>query len=254
MSPEIAAVEAERIAGLRERHCEAMGAQIVRWSWLTRGFVDAFEIRVGTRRTGYALVGGAPGEARNGVVELFAPEMDSVARSVALERVVEVTRARRVLAQTNDQQLHSAYVLLRRTCRETHVLFAAPAGVARPGEASGATFRRLEANERAGVFRHESEPVGEWCVEAGGEVVATGGYLTHYNEPWVDVHMEVASHARLRGYGSMAVAGVVREAWLRGLRCAARCRVENEASARCLARAGMKEAGRLIEGEVGARV
>lgn len=40
------------------------------------------------------------------------------------------------------------------------------------------------------VFSHTVEPVGDYVALSGGEVVANGGFLRHYNPPFADVFME----------------------------------------------------------------
>ena len=38
------------------------------------------------------------------------------------------------------------------------------------------------------MFPHKVEPEGEWMIEVGREVAATGGILFHYNVPYGDIY------------------------------------------------------------------
>ena len=55
----------------------------------------------------------------------------------------------------------------------------------------GVTFRRVDESERDRIFPHKLEGVGDWLLEADGEIVATGGVYLHYNPPYGDISMEV---------------------------------------------------------------
>jgi len=58
---------------------------------------------------------------------------------------------------------------------------------------------------KAHIFPHQREPSGDWVIEVQGAVVATGGFLCHYNPPYGDIFMEVAEPARRLGFGSYLV-------------------------------------------------
>ena len=90
--------------------------------------------------------------------------------------------------------------------------------------------------------------------DGGGRVVATGGFLCHYNPPYGDLYMEVAEHARRQGYGSYLIQELKRVCYEAGRLPSARCSPENEASRRTLERAGLLSCGRLLVGEVAPRV
>ena len=107
-----------------------------------------------------------------------------------------------------------------------------------------------------GVFRHATpEDLGpdadaEWIIEAKGVVVASGGFLCHYNPPYGDVFMNVAEPARRQGFGSCLVQEVKRVCYEAGKKPAARCNPTNAASRRTLEKAGFLPCGRLLAGEV----
>lgn len=78
----------------------------------------------------------------------------------------------------------------------------------------GAVFRRKAIDDR--IFKHTVEPVGDYVVELEGQVVATGGFLLHYNFPFADVYMEVEKDHRRKGVGSFLVQEIIKQCYLAG--------------------------------------
>jgi hypothetical protein len=80
------------------------------------------------------------------------------------------------------------------------------------------------------IFEHKTEPVGDYVVELGGEVVATGGFLLHHNKPFADLYMEVREDRGCLGIGSFLLQEVKVRCYLAGRVPAARCDIRNGAS------------------------
>ena len=74
--------------------------------------------------------------------------------------------------------------------------------------------------------------MGDWVIEADGEVAATGGIALHYNLPYGDIFMEVAEPCRRRGIGRFLVQELKRTCYEIGRIPAVRCHVSNAASGR----------------------
>jgi GNAT superfamily N-acetyltransferase len=91
-------------------------------------------------------------------------------------------------------------------------------------------FRRARAADAASMFPHKHEGIGDWVVEAHGAVVATGGFLYHYNPPYGDIYMQVSEPARKQGIGSYLVQEVKRVCCESGKKPTARCNPANIAS------------------------
>ena len=92
--------------------------------------------------------------------------------------------------------------------------------------------------------------MGEWVVEANGAIVATGGFLCHYNPPYGDLFMEVDESYRRRGFGSYVLQELKRICYEMGKTPASRCNVSNVASRNTLQKAGLLPCARLLQGEV----
>lgn len=102
----------------------------------------------------------------------------------------------------------------------------------------GAVLGKLAAADKDRLFKHHVEPVGDWVVRREGEIVATGGWLSHYNPPHQDLFMEVAEPHRKRGIGSWLLQELKQACRGAGGIPCARCHPENKASRACLAKAG----------------
>jgi GNAT superfamily N-acetyltransferase len=100
------------------------------------------------------------------------------------------------------------------------------------------------------VFQHSVEPVGQYVLELSGEVVATGGFLLHYNMPFADLYMEVREDCRRRGFGSFLLQEVKKECYLAGRVPAARCNLQNTPSRATLIKAGFRVCGFMLMGKV----
>jgi GNAT superfamily N-acetyltransferase len=87
-------------------------------------------------------------------------------------------------------------------------------------------------------------------VELRGELIASGGFLLHYNKPFADLYMEVRADRRRCGYGSFLIQELKRECYLAGRVPAARCNKDNLASRATLRKAGLRECGLVLLGRV----
>jgi GNAT superfamily N-acetyltransferase len=233
---------------MREDYRREMACQIVHDSWHRRGFSSLFAMHADGAPLGYAAVGGPPGEPHDVLKEFYlVPEHRALAQVFA-RRVIEISGARFIEAQTNDVQLSLLLWDCAEECTSEILLFAdgSDGGL----EAPGVTLRVLGAMERETVFVHQLEPVGHWGLADQQTIVATGGFLTHYNPPFVDLFLEVAEPFRGRGYGSYLVQELRRLARSAGHAPGARCHENNQASRVALQRGGMRVCGRVVRGRV----
>jgi GNAT superfamily N-acetyltransferase len=99
-------------------------------------------------------------------------------------------------------------------------------------------------------FDHKSEPDGDYVLVYNNKVVASGGFLLHYNMPFADLYMEVKEDFRRKGFGSFLIQELKKECYLAGRVPAARCNIENIASRATLLKGGLKVAGFMLIGEV----
>jgi hypothetical protein len=228
-----------QIEALRGRFRGEMGCQILRDSFHARpGWVEWYSLAVERRSAGYgAVVVGGPWEGSRALFEVYLlPEFRRHALSLT-GLVARSARAEDVLVQTNDAMMLMVMFQFGRDPQVEALIFehGAPTGLPNPG----VTLVRNGGSNLPPIFAHEREPVGDWLLQYRGEVVATGGYLSHYNPPYVDIYMEVRADMRRKGFGSYLVQEICRIAEASGKIACARCDVDNEASMKTLARAGM---------------
>lgn len=230
----IARSDVEPILPLRDWHRREMQCQIVHDSFLRRGFYDAYLVAVDGDEVGYGLI---DNKFDPGTVDEFFLLPQARGSSLALfHRLLDVSQATRIRAQTNDRQLLLMLYDCATDITVENVLFAdgLTTTLACPG---GALERQAGDGE-------------EWQIVVNGQPVAEGGLLFHYNPPYADIFMEVQEAHRGRGYGSYLVQELKRIAYALGKIPAARCNADNPISRRTLERAGMLPCGRILRGDV----
>lgn len=235
---------------MREEYRREMDCQIVHDSWHARGFTTSWLLRVGGDVVGYGAVGGAPRDDTDTLKEFFVRPADRDDATSLFRALVDASGARRIEAQTNDALLSRMLRELATDVTTGKILFAEGRTTTLAAPAAGARVRPIADADEARVFADEVEPVGEWAVEAGDEIVATGGLAFHYNPPYGDIYMEVAASQRRRGYGSWLVQELKRICREMGCIPAARCDADNIGSRRTLERAGMVVCGRILSGRL----
>ncbi len=250
MAIDVARVPLEEVVPRRELYRREMGCQIVHDSPPGRGFGDLFLIRTEGRAAGYGFVMGYHGEPRDLVREFYVLPGHRGSALPMFRRLVEVSGAGRVEAQTDD-------VLL------TLMLYDCATGIASDRivfhdalttslSAPGVVFRAAAEADRARTFEHRVEPVGEWLLEHDGVIVATGGIGTHHNPPYGYLYMRVDEPCRRRGYGGYLVHELKRACYEMGRVPAARCDAANTAPRATLQNAGLLQCARILSGVLAA--
>lgn len=230
---------------MRALFLQEINAQVRYDAAHTRPGATPYIIRENSRDIGY----GSVKDTQSGAGTIFEFYLLPIARQHALGllgQLVEASRADALECQSNDRFYAP---LVKASCGalvSDTILFA-------PGElpelpSGGAVFRRRRRTDK--VFRHEVEPVGDFVIDMRNEVVATGGFLLHYNPPFADVFMEVRPDARRRGFGAMLVRQLIAECYFANRVPAARTGVDNLASQATLGRAGFVECARMQRGEL----
>lgn len=235
------------IAPWRARFLAEIDAQVRYDATHRRGWADVYAVSLDGADVGYGAIKGFDEPAdRDSLFELY---VDPPARphAVPLARaVLAAAGASRLQCQTNDAPFYAVFRQVATDVVVEAILFAD--AVVTDLHVPGATARRSRADDV--VFEHTAEPVGGFVVEHGGEVVATGGALTHYNPPYADLYMEVRPDARRRGFGALVLQEAKRDCYARGLVPAARTGVSNLASQATLRRAGLRVCGFVLGGRV----
>jgi GNAT superfamily N-acetyltransferase len=240
----------DAVRPLRELHRREMNCQIVLDSWLSRGWADAYLLRVDGRVIGYGLVGGVRANPKDTITEFYVLPPERGAALPLFRKLVAASGATGVETQTNDLLLTLILYDCGTCIESTVVLFHDACTTSLP--CPGGAFRASTAGDRAGLAAQQLDPDAGWLVEDGGTVVAAGGVLCHYNPPYGDIYMGVAEPFRRRGYGSYLVQELKRVAYEMGKVPAARCNAANGASRATLRRAGLLPCARVLTGRLAA--
>ncbi len=245
---EISRVPLAAILGLRDLYRQEMNCQIVHDSLHARHFLDSYLIRVGGQVAGHGSVMSGDSETRDMIKEFYVlPTYRAMALPI-FRRLVAVTGAKLIEAQTNDVLLSLMLFDCAGGITSETILFRD--AVATNLEMPGVVFRKVEEADRDNIFPHKLEGVGDWLLEAGGALVATGGIYLHYNVPYGDISMEVDEQYWRLGYGSYLVQELKRIGYEMGRIPAARCSVTNAASRATLQKAGFLPCARILRGVV----
>jgi GNAT superfamily N-acetyltransferase len=211
---------------------------------------DAAHTRTGTtqyliRREGRDIGYGAVKDMHQGRGTAFEFYVLPPFRNDALEllrSLVNTSGADALECQSNDLFYTSLVRQFSGDLTCDTILFGA--GQSNHLTSADSVFRARRRKDR--VFEHHAEPVGDFVIDVGGDVVGTGGFLLHYNPPFADFFMEVRADARRRGYGSFLIQGLIAECYLAGRVPAARTGIDNIASQRTLLKGGLHECGRML--------
>jgi GNAT superfamily N-acetyltransferase len=247
---DVSPVALEEILPLRELYRREMSCQIVHDSLPGRGFGNLFLIHADGRVAGYGFVMGYRGEPKDLVREFYVLPALRGAALPMFRRLIEVSGARRIEAQSNDVLLTLMLYDCATEITSDRVLFhdAMTTTLTIPD----CTFRAVTDAEKERIFEHKVEPVGQWLIERGGAIVATGGIALHYNPPYGDIYMEVDEPFRRQGYGSYLVQELKRASYEMGRAPAARCDASNAASRATLQKAGLLPCARVLSGALSA--
>lgn len=244
----IAAAKADLrdILPLRELFLQENNFQIRYDARHARGWTDSYLLRIEDSVVGYGAITGQERDDRDTVFEYFVLRPFRKHASAIFRQLLAISGAEYIECQSNDLLLSSMLFELSTSVKSEVVLFEDHAVTEHL--VPGTTFRRRTENDQ--IFEHRTEPVGDYVIEAGGQVVATGGYLCHYNPPFADLYMEVRKDCRCRGLGSFLLQEVKKQCYLSGRVPAARCGIQNLASRATLAKAGLRVCGFMLLGRV----
>ena len=212
-----------------------------------RGWTDSYLVTQNEITIGYGSVKGKENISdRDTVFEFYIiPSFRNIA-SLAFSALLDSSKVSFIECQTNDLLLTSLLYQHAQNIQSDTILF-------KEHSTTFLTANKLNFRKRNDddiVFEHFSEPVGDYVAVLNNEVIATGGFLLHYNKPFADLYMEVNKDHRRKGVGSFLIQEIKRECYLAGRVPAARCSIDNIGSKATLIKAGLGIAGYMLSGKV----
>lgn len=246
MSVTVARADLRDILPLRELFLQENNFQIRYDARHARGWTDSYLLRIEDSAVGYGAITGKERDDRDTVFEYFVLRPFRKHASAIFRQLLAASGAEYIECQSNDLLLSPMLFEFSTSVKSDVVLFEDHAVTAL--SVPGAAFRPCRKDDQ--IFEHGTEPVGDYVIEAGGEVVATGGFLCHYNPPFADLFMEVRKDCRRRGIGSFLLQEVKKRCYLAGRVPAARCHIQNLGSRATLGKAGLRVCGFMLLGPV----
>lgn len=236
----------ESIQPLRALFLQETNFQVRYDAYHERGWTDSYSLLIDDLVVGYGSIKGQERNNRDTVFEYFVVKPFRSRSSQLLRELLAASSARFIECQSNDLLLSSMLYEFCPYVRANVVLFEDHTTTAL--DVPGAAIRTRRSDDV--IFQQKVEPVGDYVVEWEGEVVATGGFLLHYNKPFADLYMEVREDRRQQGIGSFLLQAVKARCYLAGRVPAARCNLQNVASRATLIKAGFRICGFMLLGEV----
>jgi GNAT superfamily N-acetyltransferase len=237
----------QHILDYRNLYLQELQAQSRFHAYHQRGWTDSYLITLESREIGYVSVKGKDNiEDRDTVFELFIETSFRKLSGTIYASIIQNTSSRIVECQTNDPMTSPMLFECTHSISADTILFKE--GGHTPVNRTGVVFREKKSSDL--IFKHLMEPEGEYILTVEDQVVATGGYLSHYNNPYSDLYMEVHPDHQQRGYGSFLIQELIRVCRHHGRAPAARCSIKNHASCATLLKGGMEVAGYVLSGTI----
>ncbi|MEL6253507.1 MAG: GNAT family N-acetyltransferase [Bacteroidota bacterium] len=243
---DIQKVELTDILPLRDLYLQECNFQIRYHSCHIRNWSDSYLIFLSGEKVGYGSVKGLEKLAdRDSIFEFYLLPQFSNKSSIFFAELLKRSQAAFLECQSNDLILSPMMYEFGKEIESEVILF---------GESHSSqiakeevTFRPIRKGEE--VFGKKDSDKGAYVLEFGGKVIADGGFLTHYNHPFVDLYMEVAKDFRGKGYGAYILQEIKKCCYAAAKIPAARCNISNPASKVSLLNAGMQIVGYMLKGK-----
>jgi GNAT superfamily N-acetyltransferase len=223
---------------MRVDHRQEMNCQIVHDSIHRRpGWTKTYALSVDDSSAGFGTVAiGGPWTGKPTIYEFYVAPAHRASAFQLFEAFLAASGARLMEVQSNDGLLAvMLHTYARDVCSE-NIVFRDGITTALPP--NGAILEQVTSDEETQVAIAQRQGGTEWRLQVGGDTVATGGILFHYNEPYGDIYMDVDERFRRRGYGAFLVQELKRLAYGLGSIPGARCSTGNVPSRMTLQKAG----------------
>lgn len=235
------------ILPLRSLFLQEINAQVRYDACHARNWSDPYLISAGGQAIGYGAVKGRDSlEDRDAVFEFYLLPHCRPKAGLAFSELLSASGAPFIECQSNDRFLSSMLFEFAHNISSEAILFEDGTATRLPNP--GAVFR-LKTDDDFIPWLGDQD-IGDYVLEAGGEVAGTGDFLLHYNPPFADLFMEVQKEYRKRGFGAYLLQELKKACYLAGRVPAARCNIGNKASKACLLKAGFRVAGYMLSGEI----
>ena len=235
---------------LRVRHREQLQCQIVHDSIHRRaGWTTTYALALEGDDAGFATVAiGGPWTGKPTIIEFHVLPAYRHHAFRLFECLIGASGAQSMEIQSNDTLLAVMLHTYARDIWSEKIVFRD--GLTTAIDGNGARLRQMTPDTEAHAAIAARQGGTEWQLQVGGETVASGGVLFHYNVPYGDIYMEVAEPFRRQGHGAYLVQELKRIAYELGSIPCARCSPENVASRLTLQKAGLVPFAHILNGTI----
>jgi GNAT superfamily N-acetyltransferase len=230
----------------RDLYLQEMNRQIRYNACHERGWSDSYLLYADEAVIGYGSIKGQEIVDRDTVFEFYLFPCYQHLASRVFSLLLEASGAKFIEPQSNAPLLTALLYEFATNIKAEAILFEA--GITTHLSVPDVVFRSKEEYET--TFGKKVEDGSGFVLEKGGNVVASGDFLLHYNKPFADLYMEVAESHRRKGLGSFLIQELKRVCYLAGRVPAARCNIQNKASKATLLKGGLRVAGCMLKGDV----
>jgi GNAT superfamily N-acetyltransferase len=247
MKIEVIKTELQEIQPFRSLFLQENNFQIRYNACHERNWSDSYLLLINDVKVGYgSLKGKDKLTDRDAIFEFYIVPHFRKLLSLIFQKLLTTSSARFIECQSNELILSSMLYENSHNIKTDVVLFKDQQQT--DYKDPGIIFRKREESDS--VFVHTFEPAGDYVLVKDGEVIASGGFMLHYNKPFADLYMEVKENYRGMGFGSFLLQEVKKECYLSGRVPAARCNIQNGASKASLLKAGLAVCGYMLTGEI----
>lgn len=212
-----------------------------------RGWSDSYILTIDDAKIGYGSIKGKESLAdRDTVFEFYIIPSFRKMSALFFAELLTASKAVFIECQSNDFLLSSMLYEFAKNIYSDVILFSNHTVTTHT--MPGIIFRNAKEDDK--IFDHTGEPKGDYVLEKDNEIIATGGFMLHYNMPFADLYMEVAEPYRRKGFGAFLIQELIKACYLKGRVPAARCNINNKASKATLIKGGLKVCGYMLAGDV----
>lgn len=242
--------ELRDIESMRDIYRQEMNCQIIHDSIHSRpGWTQEYLLVEGGTNVGYGSVAvSGPWKEKPTVYEFFVLPPNRPRLFDLFMGLVTASAATMIETQSNDPLLTIMLHTFSQNVTSESILFHDK--VTTSLAPSDAIFRRVSPEDAAQIVEQQLHSEATWLVTVGDTIAATGDILFHYNRPYGDIYMKVATPFRRRGLGSYLVQELKRVCYEGESVPAARCNPKNIASRKTLQKAGFVPCGHMLSGTV----
>lgn len=247
MDVQVNKTELKEILPFRTQFLQENSFQIRYDACHIRGWSDSYLLTINGKKVGYGSIKGKEElKDRDAIFEFYVLPFYRKMASLLFSTLLKSSKAKYIECQSNDLLLTSMQYEFAKDINADVVLFEDC--VTTRHKKYEVIFRLRKAGDN--VFGKKASDAGAYILEKGGEIIADGGFLLHYNIPFADLYMEVKKEYQNQGYGSFILQELKRECYLANRIPAARCNMTNKASKATLIKAGMRVCGFMLTGKV----